>query len=90
MPKTGDRGRDLGTHNCGAGREETIGDNGEPAHDESHARPSARGRYHECEMVLASSRWIRGTQLGESCSYRDGQLTSRKEHSLGARDPKSY
>jgi hypothetical protein len=71
MPEPGDRGCDLGTHNGGAGREETVGDDGEPAHDESHARPRARGGYHECEMVLASRRWIRGTQLGQSRSYRD-------------------
>jgi hypothetical protein len=92
MPEPGDRGRDLSTHDCGAGREETVGDNGEPTHDESHARPRARGRDHECEMVLASRRGIRGTQLGQSRSYRDllsAHILSRKEdpRSLGARDP---
>ena len=41
MPERSDRNRDLGTHNCGAGREETIANNREPAHDESHSRPRA-------------------------------------------------
>lgn len=43
MPETGDCGRDLRTDDRGTGREETIGDDGEPAHDEGNGRPSFLG-----------------------------------------------
>lgn len=58
VPETRDRGCDLGTNDGGAGREETICDDGEPAHDERNARPSLLGRDHEREVVLASSRGV--------------------------------
>lgn len=43
MPEAGDRSCDLGTDDRGAGREEAIGDDGEPAHDKGNARSSFLG-----------------------------------------------